>query len=88
MNRASRINEWHMFLGTRDDDALAAELTRLVHRLDDAYDAINYVMRQVVGSPECEAEGCIHVARTSLTEGIEYLQDVLKDVRRHDPDAA
>jgi hypothetical protein len=88
MSRPTRVREWHLFLGTRESENAEAELMRLVRRLDDAHDAVSYILRLISGCPAGEAEEALRIARTSIDEGIEYLQKVVSDVRREAPDVA
>ncbi len=83
-----QAREWHMFLGTRDSDSASAELTRLVQRLDDAFDSVNYVVRLITGSPSAAAEENLRVARTAINESTDHLQDVANAFRRDDTGVA
>lgn len=80
--------EWEMFLGTRGSEDTIAELTRCVHRLDDAHDAVNYILRMIAGGPCAEAEDVLRIGRTSINEAIEYLQGETSAIRRTSPDVA
>lgn len=80
---ARKAREWHMVLGTRDAESAAAELGRLVSRMDDAFDCLNYVLRLVAGSPDVDMEETLRVARTSTNEALEVLQKVAHEFRHH-----
>ena len=83
-----KAREWHLFLGTRDSDGAASELMRLVQRLDDAFDIVNYVLLRVSGSPSADSEENLRVARMALNEGSGYFEDLANEFRRHDTDVA
>lgn len=85
---AIRTREWHMFLGVREPDAASAEVTRLLHRVDDAFDALNYVLRALAGCPDGELEDSLRIGRKTLDESIAALQEAAAQLRRDDHDAA
>lgn len=85
---AIQTREWHMFLGVRESDAASAEVTRLLHRVDDAFDAVNYVLRALSGCPDGELEDSLRICRKTLDESMAALQDAVKQLGRDDHDAA
>lgn len=88
MSRQGRISEWCRFFGVRTPDEAAAELQKLVARLDDAYDQLNYLARLFAGCPSDDAEEGVRIARTSIDESTDLVGDALRQMRAHDPDAA
>jgi hypothetical protein len=88
MSRQGRIGEWCRFFGVRTPDEGAAELHKLVARLDDAYDQLNYLARLLAGCPSDDAEEGVRIARTSVDEATDLLGVALRQMRADDPDAA
>lgn len=88
MMRSADLRSWLLFTGSRDPADAASEVTRLVQRLDEATDEVNYVLRALSGCPAANTEELLRVVRTALAEGIDELQDVAATLRRTDPDAA
>ena len=88
MNGVGTAREWHMFLGTRSREDASSEVRRMIHKLDDASDAVNYVVRLTAGSPSVDVEEVLRVARTSIDEAISQLNQAVYEIRLGDPDAA
>lgn len=88
MSAYGKAREWFLFLGTRSGADAANEVRRLVDRLEDANDTVNYALRLLTGSPGEEIEEVLRVARRSISEGISELAQVVLEIRLGDPDAA
>lgn len=88
MNRQGRLGEWYRFLGVKSPDDGASELLKLVTRLDDVYDQLNYLAQLLAGCPSNDAEEGVRIARTSVGEAIELVGTALQQMRTDDPDAA
>lgn len=86
--RSADLRSWLAFTGIRDPEEAAGEISRLVQRLDDASDALNYVLRTVSGCPAEDTEELLRVARRAVAEAIDDLHDVAAALRRTGPDAA
>ncbi|TIC86368.1 hypothetical protein [Nocardioides sp. GY 10127] len=89
MSRAGAPREWLMFTGIRNSEDAAAELIRLVKRIDEAGDLVQYVLRNLAGCPSDDTEEMLRVARSAINEAIENLQGAAGELRRcPDPDVA
>lgn len=86
--RQSEIREWFLFLGANDAKDAAAELHRLITRLDEAYDIVNYVLKLLTGSPGGFADESLVVCRATLTEAIQHLEATRRRMGFGDPEAA
>jgi ABC-type cobalt transport system substrate-binding protein len=75
MNSAA-LREWARFLDARTDDEAAAQLARLVARLDEIYDALRAAMTPLWTCPSGEVAEALMVSRTCLTEAIGQLETV------------
>ena len=88
MIRTADLRSWLIFTGSRNFEDAAGEVIRLVQRLDDASDALHYVLHNVAGCPSDNTEELLRVARTAVAEAIDDLQHVAAALRRNGPDAA
>lgn len=84
----STVSEWFRFLGVRDTNEASAELHRMITRLDEAYDAVNYVIKLVNGAPGAELDGVLLVTRSTLVEAINLLTETRRRMTQGDPEAA
>jgi len=87
MSRYGTARQWYLFLGTRSGEDASSELRRMIHRLDDASDAVNYIVRLVAGCPAQDLEEILRVARTSIDEAISHLNQAVFEIRLGDPAA-
>lgn len=85
---ASRAHEWRRFFGAIDGDSAASEVTRMMHRVDDAFDLLNSVVKDMSGCPDSDVEEALRIARSTLDEAIRSLHDTAVRLRHDDPDAA
>lgn len=88
MSRHGEVRAWFHFLGVQTANDAAGELRRMVMRLDDAYDAVGYVLKLLAGSPGGAVEDVLRVTRTTLDEAMEMLDETVTQLRAGDPDAA
>ena len=86
--RQSEIKEWCLFLGGGDVEVTRVELHRLVTRLDEAFDIVNYVGRLLKGSPGGFADETLSVSRATVTEAIQHLESARQALGAGDPEAA
>jgi hypothetical protein len=84
----AKLSEWYRFLGVQTADEASAELRKLVLRLDDTYDQLNYMVKLLGGSPDEDAEQAVRIARTSVNEAIDFLDTAIRQLRTDGPDAA
>lgn len=83
------VSDWFRFLGVQSAHDASAELHRLITRLDDAYDAVNYVLKLVNGAPgDDEVDGILHVSRSTLIEAISSLSETRRRINLGGPEAA
>jgi len=85
MSLASQAAEWRLFLGSPSRIDAGSELRRLVERLDDAHDGLDYVVRLVSGCPDAEVEDDLRFSRKAVTEVIHRLQMLVLELRLGDP---
>ncbi|RHW25820.1 hypothetical protein D0Z08_17440 [Nocardioides immobilis] len=85
---AGTAGEWIHFLDARDAVDAISELTRMVQRLDDASDEVTGVLYTLSGSPSCDVEEILRVARAATYEAIGLLSSVITRIRLDNPDAA
>jgi len=88
MARSDEVRSWFHFLGVHTANDAAAELRRMAMRLDDAHDAVGYVLKLLAGSPGGEVEDVLRITRTTLDEAMGLLDETVSRVRAGDPDAA
>lgn len=88
MTRAGKLSEWYRFLDARSDEEAASEVRRHMARLDDVYGDVHWVLRQLASSPGGEVEDALRVARTSVAEAIELLDDLAARFRAGERDAS
>ena len=86
--RQSEIKEWSLFLGGGDAQVARSELHRLVARLDEAFDIVNYVGRVLNGSPGGFVDESLSVSRATLTEAMQHLEASRDALGSGDPEAA
>lgn len=86
--REPEIREWCFFLGAKNTQEASAELHRLITRLDEALDIVNYVVKLLAGSPGGFAEETLVVSRGTLAEALENLADVWGCIASTGPEAA
>lgn len=79
---------WLSYLGSPTAAEAADEVTRLVKRLDEAYDAVSYVLTVVSGGPAPDVEEDLRVSRLALEEGMQTLHVAAQVLRSIDPTAA
>jgi len=87
MSAVGTVRQWYLFLGTRSCEDASSEVRRMIHRLDDASDAVNYILRLVAGCPAQDVEETLRVARTSIDEAISHLNQAVYEIRLGDPAA-
>ena len=88
MSAFGSTREWYLFLGTRSREDASSEVRRMIHRLDDASDAVNFTLRVLAGCPAEDVEEILRIARTSLDEAISQLNQAVYEIRLGDPDVA
>lgn len=88
MSTNAKATEWLHFLGVRNVQDASAEISRMVERLDEAYDTVNYVLKAVNAAPESEVDDVLRVTRKTLHEAIEMLLQARRVIEYSDPDAA
>lgn len=88
MASTASISEWCRFLGAHDTSEARAELHRLITRLDDAYDTVNYVLKLLNGAPGDEVDGVLYVTRSTLIEAMNFLTAARRRMEHGDPEAA
>lgn len=88
MSRVATTREWCRFLDAHTADDAAGDLRKLCFRLDNIFTSINYAAKCLAGSPGGEIEEALIVARRCVDEAIGFLDDVIAEVRRGDPDTA
>lgn len=70
------IHEWYRFLDARSDDEAVAELRRHINRIDVAYGGVDAAFRRLAYCPGGEVDELLGIARTSLAEAVEVLQQI------------
>lgn len=88
MSTNAKATEWLHFLGARTVQDACSEISRMVQRLDEAYDSINYVLKSVNAAPESEVDDVLRITRKTLHEAIEMLLQARRVIEYSDPDAA
>jgi hypothetical protein len=88
VSRVGTTREWYRFLGAHTADDAAGDLHRLIWRLDNIFASINYAAKLLAGSPGGEIEEALIVSRRCVDEAIGFLDEVITEVRRGDPDTA
>jgi len=88
MARPDEVRSWFHFLGVHTANDAAAELRRMVMRLNDAYYGVGCVLKLLAGCPGGEVEDVLRVTRTTLDEATGLLDETVSRVRAGDPDAA
>jgi hypothetical protein len=88
MSRVGSTREWYRFLDAHTADDAAGDLQKLIWRLDNIFANINYLAKLLAGSPGGEVEEALIVSRRCVDEAIGFLDDVITQMRRGDPDTA
>ncbi|GGD12634.1 hypothetical protein [Nocardioides daphniae] len=88
MASTASISEWCRFLGAQDTHEARAELHRLITRLDDAYDTVNYVLKLLNGAPGDEVDSILFITRSTLIEAMNSLTAARRRMENGDPEAA
>lgn len=89
MAPSATIGDWFRFLGVQTTNEASAELHRLITRLDEAYDAVNYVLKLLNGAPgDDEVDGVLCVSRSTLIEAINSLSETRRRINLGGPEAA
>jgi hypothetical protein len=88
MNRVGRLGEWYRFLDARSDEEAVSEIRRHMARLDDVYGNLHWETRLLAASPGGDVEEVLRVARTSVAEAIELLNDVAARFQAGERDAS
>lgn len=88
MSRQGRLSEWYRFLDARSDEEAAGEIRRHMARLEEVYDNLHWETRSLAASPGGEVDEVLRVARTSVAEAIELLDDVAARFRAGERDAS
>jgi hypothetical protein len=76
VTKVGSIQEWYRFLDARSTDEAVAELRRHVARIDTAYAEVENAFRRLAYCPGGEVDELLMIARTSLSEAVEMLQQV------------
>lgn len=82
------MHEWFRFLDARSDDQAIGELRRYVARLDVAYDELEKAGRGLTHAPGGEIDEALRWSRTSLSEAIEMLAEVVSEIRFREQQSA
>jgi hypothetical protein len=85
---SSSLGAWFRFLGATTSDQALGELVPLARRLDDAYDAINYVFKLLAAAPDNHMADTLEVGRSCVDEAVEILTSVIRRIRDDGPNAA
>lgn len=88
MSRHHELRDWYRFLGVATASDAAAELHRMICRLDEAYDIVNHVLKGLAGSPGGQVDDVLTVVRAGLSEAIDHLDETKRQMGYGDPDAA
>lgn len=85
MSLATDAASWRLFLGAPSKSDAGSELRRMVERLDDAHDVLDYVIRLVSGCPDAEVEEDLRFSRKAVAEAMRRLQQLVFELRLGDP---
>ena len=85
MTLATDAASWRLFLGASSRNEAGSDLRRMVERLDDAHDVLDYVIRLVSGCPDAEVEEDLRFSRRAVAEVIHRLQMLVLELRLGDP---
>jgi hypothetical protein len=75
------MREWYRFLDARSDDEAVCELMRHSSLLEQIYDELVRASRGLMYAPGGDVDGALSVARTTLGEAIEMVNDVIRRFR-------
>jgi hypothetical protein len=85
MSLATDAASWRLFLGVPSKGDAGLELRRMVERLDDAHDVLDYVIRLVSGCPDSEVEEDLRFSRKAVADVTHRLQMLVLELRLGDP---
>jgi len=85
MSLATDAASWRLFLGAPSRNDAAGELRRMVERLDDAHDVLDYVIRLTSGCPDSEVEEDLRFSRKAVSEAIHRLNQLVLELHLGDP---
>lgn len=77
VTKIGAIHEWYRFLDAHSDDEAVVELRRHIGRIEDAQAEVDQICRKLRYSPGGEVDELIELARTSLSDASEMLQQVV-----------
>jgi hypothetical protein len=75
------MSEWYRFLDAKSDDEAVYQLRRRAAKLFDAHTAADEAFRLVAYAPGGEVDDAVQVARSSLSEALDLLNDVVRRFR-------
>lgn len=78
---AGSTHEWFRFLDVTSDDEAVAELVRWSTALEEAYDDLVTKSRGLSDAPGGDLAEVLSVARSTLGEGIDILNDTIRRFR-------
>ena len=81
VTKVGAIHEWYRFLDARSDDEAVSELRRHIGRLEEAHGVVDQAFRRLAFSPGGEVDELLSIARLSLSEAVEMLQQVISRFR-------
>lgn len=81
VTRVGALHEWYRFLDAHSDDEAVVELCRHMNRIQEAHDLVDKAYRRLAYSPGGEVDEVLALARTSLSDAEEMLQEVANRFR-------
>lgn len=84
---AISVHAWYRFLGAMTADEALSDLMTLVKRLDDAYEAMTYVLGLLSSAPDSDVTETLQISRTGVDECIDMLWRVAQQIRDDVPSA-
>lgn len=75
------IQEWYRFLDAHSDDEAVCELLRHSTKLEQVYDQLIGATRGLSYAPGGDVDQALNVARVTLGEAIEMVNDVVRRFR-------
>ena len=88
MMPSGTMHEWFRFLDADTDEEAISELRRFAARLDSAYDEVEKASRGLINAPGGEVNEGLRWSRTSLSEVIEMLIEVVSEIRSGEQQSA